>query len=164
MKMEPLIPDPNGRWGYIRKGTPRQWNPSPIAKHKEFAQKISSANLMAKPLLCLKWLLGWWMTFMPLYPFLFLLDTSDPVSKALIFTVVLLPLAVLFAPFLIIGGLGWYIFTSLPMLIGKGATLILLGGYLISICFWGYTILRIYLPYVKLCLCDIRGPYKADRL
>ena len=101
---------------------------------------------------------------MPLYPFLFLLDTSDPVSKALIFTVVLVPLAVLFAPFLIIGGLGWYIFTSLPMLIGKGATLILLGGYLISICFLGYTILRIYLPYVKLCLCDIRGPYKADRL
>lgn len=98
------------------------------------------------------------------YPFLFLLDTSDPFNKALIFTIVLLPTAVLFAPFLLAGLLGWYIFSGLPMLIGKGATLILLGGYLISICFLGYTILRIYLPYVKLCLCDIRGPYKADRL
>ena len=106
MKMEPLIPDPNGRWGYIRKGTPRQWNPSPIAKHKEFAQKISSANLMAKPLLCLKWLLGWWMTFLPLYPFLFLLDTSDPFNKALIFTIVLLPTAVLFAPVIVNLGAG----------------------------------------------------------
>ena len=44
MKMEPLIPDPNGRWGYIRKGTPRQWNPDCQAqgvRPKDFQRKFN---------------------------------------------------------------------------------------------------------------------------
>ena len=158
-----LLPDPHGRWGYVRNGTVRQFDPRPFSKHNAYFNKIKESSPVVKLLLYIKWGLGWWMTFLPIYPFLFLIDAGESM-QVLIYGITLLPLIILFSPLLLIGCFGWGASTLLQQMLGTQTSSIILGLYLvIMFIFVVYSVISLK-GYFLRAFCDIRSPYKSDRL
>ena len=164
--MEKLIKS-NPDTAVLHAEKPIKGSESITEKHRMFWAYFKSAGIGVQLLLILKAIVGWWLTFLPVYPFLglgaYYLNEAGYETGALALVLpVILPLAIASLPFLLLGVLTWAVFSYIPGKLGVSA--IVSAIYILAMLYMALRISVRYWPGWRCELLRIRSPWKTDRL
>ena len=124
---------------YIHDGP--EVNRSLTEKHVRFHKYIKEQGCITRLFLYLKVILGWWVTFIPVYPILgiiaYFLDKSGyELVPTVIGAIIFLPLVVLASPLLFLGGIIYLITLPLMSIVSQDVVLGIL-GVIPCVIIWG---------------------------
>jgi len=164
--MEKMI-QANRKTSVLHAEYPISGSESITEKHRMFWKHFKSVGLPVQFLLILKAVVGWWLTFMPIYPFLgmaaYSLDSAGYKTCAMALVApVAIPLFIAALPFALMGGITWLVLSYIPSKLGIGVIVSAL--YIVVLLFM---VLRISVRNWSAWRCELlrtRSPWKTDRL